>query len=348
MTDSSSPSPRPRGAQPGNHNALKHGFYTRRVPGLKDAALEALATEFPGLEEEIFVLRTYIRRTLEWSAACRDYHESLLLLRTLCLALSTLARLTREHRALTADPLDTLARLRQAHTTVSAIERPVGCYPQFLTDMLGAYAGGGDDALLAYFTAHDHSVHDRLPPDTFDRLPDLPFPTPVTLVGPPPAAPQPSAPAAAAAPQPSTPSSPPAATATPQPTSPSPLPPEIATSDPSPIRGIRVTELPVPQNPLSASDPLPALAHRIIQNQDLKGAPQRRYPGRLIDQLPKFTPQPAPASAAVAPAAAAEAPAAAGPAPSHPISKTRSKHPSNRPRELSLDRDVSLDLILPR
>jgi len=47
---------RKRGAQPGNLNALKHGYYSQR---LREPGAEA------DLEEEIIVLRTLVRRASE-------------------------------------------------------------------------------------------------------------------------------------------------------------------------------------------------------------------------------------------------------------------------------------------
>jgi hypothetical protein len=135
MTEPATPSPRQRGGQPGNVNALKHGFYTRHLPGMKEVAEEALQTEFPGFEEEIFILRLYVRRLLEWSAAAHEFDEAIVLYRTLCLALATLARLSREHRALTADPVDNLATLRAAHAGITQMQPAAAAFKKFRQDL---------------------------------------------------------------------------------------------------------------------------------------------------------------------------------------------------------------------
>lgn len=57
------PSPRRSpGAPRGNHNALKHGFYSREFKKLELQDLEALNAS---LESEIAALRVYLRRMLE-------------------------------------------------------------------------------------------------------------------------------------------------------------------------------------------------------------------------------------------------------------------------------------------
>lgn len=58
------PSPkRRRGGQPGNINALKHGFYTRRFTQTDLAGVES--TDYHGLMEEIAIIRLYARRLIE-------------------------------------------------------------------------------------------------------------------------------------------------------------------------------------------------------------------------------------------------------------------------------------------
>lgn len=52
-----------RGAQPGNHNALKHGFYSHRFNRLELSDLDAALGD--GLEDEIALLRVIIRRVFE-------------------------------------------------------------------------------------------------------------------------------------------------------------------------------------------------------------------------------------------------------------------------------------------
>ena len=68
----SSPSPqkntrtRKVGAPYGNHNALKHGFYSRHFRSGELSDLEAVNAE--GLQDEIAAMRVYIRRFIASSA----------------------------------------------------------------------------------------------------------------------------------------------------------------------------------------------------------------------------------------------------------------------------------------
>lgn len=56
--------PRRRGAQPGNRNAVTHGFYSKVLPAQSDETLSE-ANEIEGLDEEIALLRYKIRRLEE-------------------------------------------------------------------------------------------------------------------------------------------------------------------------------------------------------------------------------------------------------------------------------------------
>ena len=56
---------RPSGGQPGNWNAFKHGFYSRRFRPLELSDLDAILSE--GLTDEIALLRVIIRRVFEFA-----------------------------------------------------------------------------------------------------------------------------------------------------------------------------------------------------------------------------------------------------------------------------------------
>jgi hypothetical protein len=86
-------SPRHPGAPPGNHNALKHGFYTRRLKKRDLTGVEA--TDVSGLVEEIALIRVFTRRLVESCLPDADSYELADILRILCLASSTITRLTR-------------------------------------------------------------------------------------------------------------------------------------------------------------------------------------------------------------------------------------------------------------
>jgi hypothetical protein len=63
---------RKRGGQPGNHNALKHGFYARAMT--KDE-IDELSTIGVGLVDEIILVRTIIRRVAGLAKDEKDRHE---------------------------------------------------------------------------------------------------------------------------------------------------------------------------------------------------------------------------------------------------------------------------------
>ena len=54
-----------RGAQPGNANALKSGFYSRTFSEAELVEIGRLAVAELGLDEEIAMLRVLMRRVLE-------------------------------------------------------------------------------------------------------------------------------------------------------------------------------------------------------------------------------------------------------------------------------------------
>ena len=98
----SSSSPRPPGAQPGNLNALKHGFYTSRLH--KRDYTDLQTSDFKGLAEEIAILRVFTRHLVERYNASADLRETMLVVRTLCFASSCLNRMIKtQHYLLSQD-----------------------------------------------------------------------------------------------------------------------------------------------------------------------------------------------------------------------------------------------------
>jgi hypothetical protein len=84
---------RPRGAPKGNLNALKHGFYSRR---LKKRDLDGVdATDVKGLIEEITLIRVFTRRLIESVQPDMDPFELAFILRALCLASSIITRVVK-------------------------------------------------------------------------------------------------------------------------------------------------------------------------------------------------------------------------------------------------------------
>jgi hypothetical protein len=86
-------SKRQRGAQPGNLNALKHGFYSRYF---KANEVEAVQDLHGGdLSEEIEALRVIIRRVLALSSNIDDVNTGLRLLSTFSAAAAQLSGLVK-------------------------------------------------------------------------------------------------------------------------------------------------------------------------------------------------------------------------------------------------------------
>jgi len=107
------PSPkRHRGGQPGNINALKHGFYTRRFNQNDLAGVES--TDYHGLMEEIAIIRLYARRLIELENQSADITQVANILRTLCLASITITRLVKTSQFLQSSGNSTDSDLHMA------------------------------------------------------------------------------------------------------------------------------------------------------------------------------------------------------------------------------------------
>ena len=84
---------RKKGAQPGNLNALKHGFYSRQFQERELMDLEEIDAE--GLENEIAMLRVMMRRLMERINHCEDLEQLNAVVGTLGMASSRLASMLR-------------------------------------------------------------------------------------------------------------------------------------------------------------------------------------------------------------------------------------------------------------
>jgi hypothetical protein len=84
---------RPRGAPPGNTNALKHGFHSRQFRQAEINDLDIMLTN--SLESEINMLRVVTRRVLELSQDNDDIETGIKLLATLGATTTRLASLLR-------------------------------------------------------------------------------------------------------------------------------------------------------------------------------------------------------------------------------------------------------------
>jgi len=92
------------GGQIGNMNALKHGFYTRRIKKRDLSGVED--TNIKGLAEEIALIRIFTRRLVESADPSADLYELAGVLRTICLASATITRIIKAQAFLTNDPND--------------------------------------------------------------------------------------------------------------------------------------------------------------------------------------------------------------------------------------------------
>ncbi len=101
---STNPTLRRPGGQPGNTNAVKHGFYSPRLHQDQDGALEDAS--FNDIRNEIALLRGSIRHAVEWSADIQSLPDALSFLRILALASASLSRLVRTQQAIVRSDID--------------------------------------------------------------------------------------------------------------------------------------------------------------------------------------------------------------------------------------------------
>jgi hypothetical protein len=97
-TDHPNTAKRKPGAQPGNLNALKHGFYSKHFRNAENADLDILLIE--GLADEITMLRVVTRRVLELANGMDDLEAGINLLGALGLASTRLAGLLKVQKML--------------------------------------------------------------------------------------------------------------------------------------------------------------------------------------------------------------------------------------------------------
>jgi hypothetical protein len=93
--------PRSRGGQLGNLNALKHGFYTRRLKKRDLTGVEA--TDVKTLIEEIALVRVFTRRLIESLDPSADAYELASVLRILCVALKSITNAMKAQHWLTVN-----------------------------------------------------------------------------------------------------------------------------------------------------------------------------------------------------------------------------------------------------
>ena len=101
---------RKRGGQPGNLNALKHGFYSKHYQKSELKDLE----EIGDLQEEIQMLRVVTRRLLEAARECNDIGELSNVLNTLGLASTRVGGLMKTKKFLGGVEEDVLVIISRA------------------------------------------------------------------------------------------------------------------------------------------------------------------------------------------------------------------------------------------
>lgn len=90
----------PRGAPPGNINALKHGFYSRQLKPSERSDLDEARSA--GLSDEIALFRVQIRRAVELGKQAETLDQGITFLRAMAHAFSSLSRLMRTQHYLTS------------------------------------------------------------------------------------------------------------------------------------------------------------------------------------------------------------------------------------------------------
>ena len=108
---------RRRGAQPGNRNALKHGFYGRYFENLEAGDLDAVQAD--GLQDEIAMMRIVTRRVLKYSQRIENIEDAITVLGALGIASKRLANLLKTQKILGEDRSgDAAAAISQALSEV--------------------------------------------------------------------------------------------------------------------------------------------------------------------------------------------------------------------------------------
>ncbi len=114
---------RKRGGQPGNTNALKHGFYASSFTSTEAADLDAVLAQ--NLDDEISMLRVALRRTFEVVANAENADAACFALSALGQASTRLAGLLKTQRLLQGSgSVDVAAALNQA---LGDVVKEFGC-----------------------------------------------------------------------------------------------------------------------------------------------------------------------------------------------------------------------------
>jgi hypothetical protein len=96
--NSPNPALRRPGGQPGNTNAIKHGFYSPRIR--QNQSGHPHRVKYTGVRDEIDLLRMSIRRVVDWGEDIQSLPDALTFLRILALASISLSRLVRAQQVI--------------------------------------------------------------------------------------------------------------------------------------------------------------------------------------------------------------------------------------------------------
>ena len=114
------PKERKRGAQPGNTNALKHGFYSRRFNKIETQDLES--SNLDDLSGEIALLRVFTRRVFELAQDVDDLDRAVHLLSVFSLSVGKLSSAQRTRAFLRSLGHDEMAQTLQQALAEIAVE----------------------------------------------------------------------------------------------------------------------------------------------------------------------------------------------------------------------------------
>jgi hypothetical protein len=110
MTDPT-PEKNKGGAPLGNRNALKHGFYSRKF---STKELRDLTINNGELDDEVKLLRVYIRRVADQANSFTSLEQGMEFLRALSLATYTISRLLKNSKSSGLDAADLLSHAMEA------------------------------------------------------------------------------------------------------------------------------------------------------------------------------------------------------------------------------------------
>jgi len=115
---------RKRGGQPGNRNALKHGFYSGKYKAIEDSELQTVLNQ--GLEDEISLLRVVMRRVFEYAGQSEKPAAEVWVstLSALGVAATRLAGLLKAQKVIGGDGNEIAKTLAQALAEVNREIRP--------------------------------------------------------------------------------------------------------------------------------------------------------------------------------------------------------------------------------